>query len=226
MRSDPAARSTRACPNESVAARCLILKRARLDRANQLVARFKYMTLIRSLPENATLADLRGADPELFEKLRPYGHQLMRGPSPLTPGERELIAAYVSGVNSCRFCHGTHSRAAQAFGVPEETIRTLLDDIEFAPVPDRMKPILRFVRKLTETPSRMTAADAAAVYDAGWPEQALIHAIAVCAYFNNMNRLVEGAGIVGTAEHYAAGAERLVAEGYLMGPESISHRAK
>jgi uncharacterized peroxidase-related enzyme len=173
------------------------------------------MALIRSLPENATLADLRRTDSELFEKLRPYGHQLMRGPSPLTPGERELIAAYVSGVNSCRFCHGTHSRVAQAFGVAEEVIEGLLDDIELAPVPNRMKPILRYVRKLTETPSRMTEADAAAVYDAGWPEQALVHAIAVCAYFNNMNRLVEGAGIVGTTQDYSAGAARLAAEGYV-----------
>ncbi len=31
------------------------------------------MALIRSLPDNATLADLRRADSELFEKLRPYG---------------------------------------------------------------------------------------------------------------------------------------------------------
>lgn len=180
------------------------------------------MALIRSLPNNATLADLRRADSELFEKLRPYGDQLMRGPSPLTPGERELIAAYVSGVNSCRFCHGTHSQVAEAFGMNAGTIKSILDDVELAPVPVRLKPILRYVRKLTETPSRMTKEDADAVYDAGWPEQALIHAIAVCAYFNNMNRLVEGAGIIGTAEEYSAGAERLVAEGYLMRAESKS----
>lgn len=138
----------------------------------------------------------------------------------MTPGERELIAAYVSGTNSCRFCHGTHSRVAQAFGIDENVIERMLDDVELAPVPDRLKPILRYVRKLTETPSRMTEADAAAVYDAGWSDQGLIHAIAVCAYFNNMNRLVEGAGIVGTQADYSAGAERLVAEGYFTGTES------
>ena len=173
------------------------------------------MALIRSLPQNATLEDLRSTDLELFDKLRPYGQQLMRGPSPLSTGERELIAAYVSGVNACRYCHGTHSRVAQAFGFPEDTISSLLDDIEGAPVSDRVKPILRYVRKLTETPTRMTEADAASVYDAGWPEQALIHAIAVCAYYNNMNRLVEGAGIIGTTFDYASGAERLVTDGYL-----------
>jgi uncharacterized peroxidase-related enzyme len=175
------------------------------------------MALLRSLPENATLADLRRTYADLLEKLRPYGHRLMRGPSPLTPGERELIAAFVSGVNSCRYCHGAHSLAARAFGVDEAVLAKSLNNIGDAPVDGRLKPILRYVRKLTETPSRMTAADATAVYDAGWNDEALLHAIAVCAYFNNMNRLVEGAGIVGTAEDYAMAAQRLVAQGYLRG---------
>jgi uncharacterized peroxidase-related enzyme len=175
------------------------------------------MALLRSLPENATLADLRRTYADLLEKLRPYGHRLMRGPSPLTPGERELIAAFVSGVNSCRYCHGAHSLVARAFGVDEAVLAKSLGDIDGAPVDARLRPILRYVRKLTQTPSRMTGADAAAVYEAGWNDEALLHAIAVCAYFNNMNRLVEGAGIIGNAEDYAVAAQRLVAHGYRRG---------
>src|SRR5215471_9632359 len=177
------------------------------------------MALLRSLPENATLADLRRIYANLLEKLRPYGHRLMRGPSPLTPGERELVAAFVSGVNSCRYCHGSHSLVARAFGVDEGILAKSLDNIDSAPVDARLKPILRYVRKLTETPSRMTMADAAAVYDAGWNDEALLHAIAVCAYFNNMNRLVEGAGIISNSKEYSV-AERLVAHGYLGGGTS------
>ena len=63
-------------------------------------------------------------------------------------------------------------------------------------------------------PSRLSPRDADAVYAAGWSDEALLHAIAVCAYFNNMNRLVEGAGIVGTATCYEQAAERLVKDGY------------
>jgi uncharacterized peroxidase-related enzyme len=172
------------------------------------------MALLRSLPANATLTDLRRRYVDLLGQLRPYGERLMRGPSPLTPGERELIAAFVSSVNTCRFCFGAHSRVARAFGVDEAVIAALIDDIELAAVDARLKPILRYVRKLTETPSRMTEADAAMVYDAGWDDEALLHAIAVCAYFNNMNRLVEGTGIVGSEEDYAAAAQRLVEHGY------------
>jgi len=154
----------------------------------------------------------------------------------LSPGERELIAAFVSGVNSCRYCHGAHSLVARAFGVDEAALATSLDDIAVAPIDARLKPILRYVRKLTETPSRMTAVDAAAVYDAGWSDEALLHAIAVCAYFNNMNRLVEGAGIIGTTEDYSVAAQRLVEHGYLRGtvrrgrsqtrPKSVSPRRR
>jgi uncharacterized peroxidase-related enzyme len=138
----------------------------------------------------------------------------MRGPSPLTPGERELIAAYVSGVNSCRYCYGAHSLVARSFGVDEGVIESLMADVDRAPVGVRLKPILRYVRKLTETPSRMSQADADAIYQAGWSDEALLHAVAVCAYFNNMNRLVDGTGIVGAAEGYASSARRLIADDY------------
>lgn len=170
--------------------------------------------LLRSLPNDATLADLRRRYADLLDLLRPYAERLMRGPSPFSPAERELIAAYVSGVNSCRYCHGTHSMVARGFGIDDSIFTTLMDDIDHAPIDPRLKPILRYVRKLTETPNRMTPIDTEAVYAAGWDDEALVHAIAVCAYFNNMNRLVEGAGIVGTAADYTQAAERLVKDGY------------
>jgi hypothetical protein len=92
----------------------------------------------------------------------------------------------VSGVNSCRYCHGAHSLVAHAFGIDEAVLAKSLDDIGVAPIDGRLKPILRYVRKLTETPSWMTAADAAAVYDAGrlsWrPRRASCSVLARPAY--------------------------------------------
>jgi uncharacterized peroxidase-related enzyme len=115
--------------------------------------------------------------------------------SPLTIGQREMIAAYVSGTNSCKYCHGSHTRAAVYFGIDEGLISSLLDDVDTAGIEDEMKPIMRFVRKLTLEPSKMTQADADAVFDAGWNERALYDAIQVCALYNFMNRYVEGIGI-------------------------------
>jgi uncharacterized peroxidase-related enzyme len=174
------------------------------------------MPLLRSLPEEATLLDLRRRYP-LLELLRPYAEGLMRGPSPLSVGEREVIAAYVSSLNSCHYCDAAHSLVARAFAIDDSVLEQLAEDVELAPVEPRLKPLLSYVRKLTTTPSRMTPADADAVYAAGWSDEALFNAVAVCAYFNNMNRLVEGLGLVGSPESYAFAAQRLVSEGYTGG---------
>ena len=40
--------------------------------------------------------------------------------------QRELIAAYVSGLNACTYCHGTHLAVAAACGVAPEVIKALL----------------------------------------------------------------------------------------------------
>lgn len=115
--------------------------------------------------------------------------------SDLSVGERELIAAYVSSLNACTFCIGTHKIAAEAFGVDGELIEALIADPNTAPTPENLKSILAYVACLTRTPAQLTEAHANAVYKNGWSEQALYDAIQVCALFNFMNRIVEGTGV-------------------------------
>lgn len=124
-----------------------------------------------------------------------YHDRVLRDPSPLTVAERELIAAYVSGLNACTYCHGAHVVAARAFGIDSEMFDGLMADLETCRVEAKFKPILAYVGKLTRSPSMMSDADAAKVYAAGWDEQALFDAVSVCALFNLMNRIVEGSGI-------------------------------
>lgn len=133
--------------------------------------------------------------PAAVMPLLEYHDRILRDHSPLTVGERELIAAYVSGINSCTYCRGAHVVAARAFGIDADLLEGLIRDPETSAVPAKLKPILGYVGKLTRSPAIMTAADADAVYAAGWDEQALFDAISVCALFNLMNRIVEGCGI-------------------------------
>lgn len=148
-----------------------------------------------SLPEPVSMKDLFQAFPNTIPALCEYHDRLLRDWSPLTVGERELIAAYVSGLNACTFCHGAHTLAAQAFGIEERVFGEIMENLENASVAEKLKPLLSYVRKLTLTPTRITGEDARAVYDAGWNEQALFDAISVCALFNFMNRIVEGSGM-------------------------------
>ena len=52
--------------------------------------------------------------PETGRPLSELAEVLLRGPSTLSRGERELIAAYVSALNDCRYCSGSHAACAAA----------------------------------------------------------------------------------------------------------------
>ena len=163
------------------------------------------MPLLRSLPDQPVMRDLYKSQPASCKPLGELTEVAMRGPSPFTQGERELIAAYVSGLNACNYSHTTHAGVAAAFGVEPDLFNVLLTDIDLAPIEYRMKPILRYARKLTLSPARMTEADATALYEAGWGDDALYSTVLVTALFNFYNRLVDGVGLA-LPEGYVAEA--------------------
>ncbi len=173
------------------------------------------MPVLPSLPRGATLLDVFRAFPETSKPLIEFHEVLLRGPSPFTEGERELIAAYVSALNECRYCRGVHTATTERLGTAQGAVAALVDDIDAAPIDRRMKPVLRYARKLTQSPGSATQTDAEAVFEEGWDETALYHAIAVTALFNFMNRLVEGLGIELDPAYVRPAAERLADRGYL-----------
>lgn len=173
------------------------------------------MSFIPSLRKGASLLDLFKAFPQTSEPLIQFHEALLRGPSPFTESERELIAAYVSGLNQCRYCHGVHVATAELLGAPKDSIANALKEIDTAPITEKMKPVLRYAQKLTRQPNAMTQADADALFGAGWDETALYHTVAVTALFNFMNRLVEGMGIELDPSYVKPASKRLAQEGYL-----------
>lgn len=172
------------------------------------------MANLPSLPEHARMFDLLTRFGRRGEVLLGMAEQFLRGPSDLSFAEREILFAYGSALNDCEFCHVSHKYTAAELGVDEALWTALLADLDSAPVDDRLKPLLRYVRKLTLTPSRMTAADADAVLAAGWSEDALFDAICVCGFNNLMNRVVDAAGLVGTEDEHRESGVRLSTIGY------------
>ncbi|MEM9068276.1 MAG: peroxidase-related enzyme [Myxococcota bacterium] len=154
------------------------------------------MARLPSLRANPHLADLWKAFPDAsVPPLLDVHDALLRSESEVSVAERELLAAYVSGLNGCEFCWGAHRRYAIAFGVPAETVDAVLEDLGSAPIDEKLKPLLAYAGKLTRTPTELSDEDAQAVYEAGWSERALYTAVMVCALFNMMNRIIEGCGV-------------------------------
>jgi len=177
------------------------------------------MSFVDSIPEKVESVSvvLRGY-PEQAGSLAELTVILMRtGECEFSSKQRELIAAYVSGVNSCTYCFNTHKATAEAFGVDENLLAEMLDDLDCSAIEEKLKPVLRYVRKLTETPSRMVQADADAIFDAGWNEDSFHFATMICGLFNFMNRLMDGYGVKNTAEFRIDRGRALAKTGYIIG---------
>lgn len=172
------------------------------------------MPFLPSLPERSSLLEVFKAYPQTSRPLIQFHEVLLRGPSPFTEAERELIAAYVSRLNGCRYCAGVHTATAELLGVPVGTVEQLLNDFDSARVSAKMRPVLRYAEKLTRDPRSITQSDADAILQAGWNEAAVYHTAAVTALFNFMNRLVEGLGVTLDAAYAPVAAERLAKRGY------------
>ncbi len=172
------------------------------------------MPFFPSLPPDAGVRHILPLNKPAGRALIELHERLLRGDSPLAPAQHELIAAYVSGLNACRYCYGVHSQTAKAFGLPEGTLDALLADPGSAPVEERMRPLLAYAKKLTLEPAKMTQADADRVFAAGWSERALHDAVLTVCLFNFMNRLLEGHGCKGSEAIFGARGAALKDEGY------------
>src|SRR5690348_12097442 len=78
-----------------------------------------------------------------------FTEEVMRGPSPLSHGLRELIGAFVSSRNQCSFCRCAHAPlAAELLG--KELVEQVLLDPETSGLDTAHKELFRYVGKLAE----------------------------------------------------------------------------
>jgi len=153
------------------------------------------MSYLPSSPDLTNVAAMLGKYPRRGILLFKLLEDIKSSCSPLNRSMRELIITYTSGLNQCDFCYNTHKAVSERLGIDEKVFDQLKTDIDSAQVDERLKPVLRYVKKLTLTPDRITQADAQQIFDAGWDENVFLDVIFLCAVVNCMNRFVSGIGI-------------------------------
>lgn len=173
--------------------------------------------MIRTVSRHATpeAVKLIRYRPDFYgDPMKKVTHEAMRGPSPWSVAERELIAAFVSKMNSCTYCVKAHSAvSARAYG-DDARVSAALEDIERAEIAEPLRATLRMLRKLTRERT-VDAEDMRALLDAGVSREQIEDALAVCFAFNSMNRLADAFGFhVGGPSAFEAGAKYLLARGY------------
>ena len=80
--------------------------------------------------------------PETAKPLRELAHVLLFEPNSLAPGERELIATYVSSLNDCYFCQTSHGAAAACHLGDSEVVKHVCANYEQAYISEKLKQLL------------------------------------------------------------------------------------
>jgi uncharacterized peroxidase-related enzyme len=154
------------------------------------------------------------------ETARPLGELtevLLRGPSTLTRGERELIAAYVSQLNDCQYCTSSHSASAAA-QLPGGTalVEQVHADPGAAPVTAKLRALLAIAAAVQQGGRAVTTAHVASARAAGATDLEIHDTVLIAATFCMFNRYVDGLATIAPDDPavYAAGAQYLIAHGY------------
>ncbi len=155
--------------------------------------------------------------PETAGPLNALAEALLRAPNSLPAGERELIAAYVSGLNECTFCCSSHSAFAAA---QLEAGRPLVEAVRADPGSAAISPKLRALLGIAGAVQRSGRAVTPELIDAARAEDATdleIHdTVLIAAAFCMFNRYVDGLGTFAPADpqDYLPMAQSIIEHGY------------
>ena len=155
--------------------------------------------------------------PETAKPLLNLAETLLRGPSSLSSGEREIIAASVSYWNQCHFCHTSHAAAAAAH---LKTGLGLIDEIKAGlpntPVSDKLKALLQIAHQVQRGGKNVTEDDISAAREQGATDTEIHDTVLIAAAFCMYNRYVDGLGTwaPGPNEAYSEMGERMAHVGY------------
>jgi uncharacterized peroxidase-related enzyme len=156
--------------------------------------------------------------PETAQPLNQLAEVLLRAPGTLSPGERELIAAYVSTGNECQFCSSSHAAFAAA-QLPEgmPLVTQVCADLDQAAISPKLRALLRVAGKVRQSGKSVTEADIAAAREAGATDVEIHDTVLIAAAFCMYNRYVDGLGTFAPddPEAYAGVAKGIVSRGYM-----------
>lgn len=154
--------------------------------------------------------------PETAKPMRELAHILLHEPNSLTPGERELIATYVSSRNCTTFCVLSHGAAAASHLGNASVVEKVKANFLTAPISLKLKALLVIAGKVQQDGKLVTTADVEAARNQGATDLEIHDTVLIAAAFSMFNRYVDGLGTVQPLDPdlYAQMGRHLAEEGY------------
>jgi uncharacterized peroxidase-related enzyme len=131
--------------------------------------------------------------PETAKPMNELAEVLLRGPSSLSPGERELIAAYVSSENDCFYCQTIHGAiAAEHLGGNQALVDQVKLNFEAAQISPKLKALLAIAGKVQRGGKCVTPRDVELARERGATDLEIHDTVLIAAMFCMCNRYVDG----------------------------------
>ena len=175
-----------------------------------------HIELSEGVPGIRSLALFR---PETGKPLYELVQVLLRGESPLSEAERELIAAYVSHLNDCMFCTNSHAAASKClFGDKKNIVDDVLEDMQHSAVSDKLKALLHIAGKVQVLGNEVLPADIEAARNFGADDREIHDTVLIAATFSMFNRYVDGLASFTPTDpaEYEAMGKRMAEKGYVL----------
>jgi uncharacterized peroxidase-related enzyme len=161
--------------------------------------------------------------PETGKPLYDLAQVLLRGESPLSEAERELIAAYTSSRNHCQFCRNSHAAAARClYGEEKSKVDEVLEDMPGSSVSAKLKSLLQIAGKVQHSGKDVTPEDIASARLEGATDLEIHDTVLIAATFSMFNRYVDGLGSWTPTDPvaYEEMGKRMTEKGYVL-PQPI-----
>lgn len=155
--------------------------------------------------------------PETAKPMNDLADLLLHCPHTLSPGERELIGAYVSALNDCAYCQTIHGAvAAHHLGGDENPVACVKRDFESAGISDKVKALLAIAGKVQRSGKDVTMDDITRARRHGATNLEIHDTVLIAAMFAMCNRYVDGlaAWTPEDPEFYRQRASAIAANGY------------
>lgn len=161
--------------------------------------------------------------PETAQPMSKLADVLLHGPHTLTPGERELIATYVSSRNDCYYCQTSHGATAAWHLGDEALVLQVKRDFESAPISDKLKALLAIAGKVQLGGKHVTAEDVERARQTGATDLEIHDTVLIAAAFCMYNRYVDGLATWAPSDPagYRERAALVAQDGYLRAPLGI-----
>lgn len=155
-----------------------------------------YEQILQRRGKLAEVHKIQSLNPEsIVHHMELYMH-LMFGKSPLRRYQREMIAVWVSKKNDCLYCITHHAEALNHFWKDEERLHRFKSNYQDADLSEADLALCDYAVALTTRAAQIDQEyHKERLKKQGLTDRMILDASLIIAYFNFVNRLVQGLGV-------------------------------